>query len=211
VLRWIAGQVSDGHNTVETGLGVSTAVFALAGSNHTCLTRDDAEIDHFKDYARRAALNLDRIRFLAGASEDVLPGLDLAPIDVAVIDGGHGFPTPFLDWHFLAQRLKPGGVVIIDDMQLWPSYILAQFLSSQPGWSRLAVDFSNKTRGFVLEEAFSVTDWYDQPYVKKMSRPLVRRFLVKEALRLGAQGRFRELLLGLRDILRKEDTSAARL
>ena len=40
------------------------------------------------------------------------------PLDFVLIDGGHGFPTPMLDWFYGAGRLRRGGVAVFDDVQL---------------------------------------------------------------------------------------------
>jgi hypothetical protein len=48
----------------------------------------------------------------------VLRNLCSAELDLALIDGRHGFPTPFMDCYFVGTAaLKLGGIRIVDGVQ----------------------------------------------------------------------------------------------
>ena len=61
-----------------------------------------------------------------------LSGFRSGSYDLALIDGRHGFPQPFLDWYYAAQILKTGGYVIIDDLHIWVCETLANLLVEEP-------------------------------------------------------------------------------
>lgn len=87
------------------------------------------------------------------------------PLDLILIDGHHGFPTPFLDWYYTADPLRVGGLLIVDDTQLWTGHTLKQFLLRQPGWE-VAKDFAPRSVVFRKSDPVSVnTHHEDQPYV----------------------------------------------
>ena len=58
--------------------------------------------------------------------------------DLALIDGRHGCPAPFIGWFYIADRLHQGGIVLLDDTWIWTCQVLAGFLDATPGWRRCA-------------------------------------------------------------------------
>jgi predicted O-methyltransferase YrrM len=171
VLETIAAAVQPGWRTLETGAGLSTVVFALSGAEHVCITPAAAEVERIRDYCASRRIALDRVTFHVERSELVLPRLALPELDLVLIDGGHGFPTPFLDWFHGAERLRVGGLLVVDDIQLWTGCVLRDFLVEEPGWTlrdefamRAAV-FEKTARSPVLPE------WFAQPFVRRRSHP----------------------------------------
>jgi hypothetical protein len=133
-LRHISSIVTGSMSTIETGCGVSTVVLALSGARHICVAANPSHIELLKTYCSERAISLDNLRFSIGRSEDVLPSLDLPLLDFALIDGGHAFPIPYLDWFYIGRRLKVGGVIAIDDIQIPTVKVLYDFLLLNPDW-----------------------------------------------------------------------------
>src|SRR6476469_8010995 len=77
-------------NTLETGCGLSTVVFALKGSRHTVIAPAPSEFEVTKSYCRERGIPTNQIDFIAEPSQKVLPALELPPLDLVLIDGGHG-------------------------------------------------------------------------------------------------------------------------
>lgn len=125
--------------TLETGLGVSTVLFGLWGCRHTCVVADVEEVERLRAYCSDRSIDMTPVTFEMGHSEDVLPGLALGAVDLVLIDGGHGFPTPIIDWFYGCRTLNVGGVVIVDDMQLpTVSDYLGRYLELDPSWVSVA-------------------------------------------------------------------------
>jgi hypothetical protein len=60
-----------------------------------------------------------RIRFIPMKSYAVLPSLDIGgKLDFGLIDGSHTFPQPIIDYHYLNENLKVGGLLVLDDLKL---------------------------------------------------------------------------------------------
>jgi hypothetical protein len=194
-LRYIWDTVAPGWATVETGLGVSTAAFALKDARHVCITPNEEEVARLTAYCAARAVSLDRVRFVVAPSQDALPGLAETDFDFILIDGGHGFPVPFLDWFYLARRLKVGGLVMIDDTQLWTGKVLVDFLDREPGWAREAT--YARTCVFRMTAPFRAEDWPDQPFVAGRSRWSIARANLALGARLLAKGDIAGLWAGM--------------
>jgi hypothetical protein len=104
------------------------------------------------------------VRFILDRSEHALPRLDTAGYDLALIDGRHGFPAPFIDWFYIAERLRRGGTVVVDDTWIWTCDVLVRFLDANPGWRRCA---SLPTSVVFCKEGDDAqqAEWVDQPFV----------------------------------------------
>ena len=169
-LRFIYDNVGNQSTTLETGCGLSTAVFALTGSRHTVIAPDPSEFEIIKTYCRNRGIGTTEIDFISEPSQKVLPALELPPLDLVLIDGGHGFPTPYVDWFYTAGKLKKGGYLIIDDVWVWSCQILRDFLIEQPHWAFVA-EYEERTTVFrKIEDGSEWLEWTQQPRVARGGR-----------------------------------------
>jgi predicted O-methyltransferase YrrM len=126
--EFIAAHINAGSRTIETGCGISTAVFAMQGAHHTCVTPFAAEADATREWCERHEISTDNLTFLIGSSVDVLPTLDQTAYDLVLIDGEHQHPTPTVDWYYTARALTRGAIVIVDDVQLPAPRLVADYM-----------------------------------------------------------------------------------
>jgi predicted O-methyltransferase YrrM len=195
MLRLIAASVHDGARTLETGAGLSTLVFAVAGCEHTCVVPFVEEVERIRGWCEASGVPAGRLRFETARSEAVLPSLGDGPLDLVLIDGGHGFPTPFVDWWYAGRRLRVGGTLIVDDTHLWTGAVLRDFLAEQPAWEMVE---KLPMRAAVFRRAAedpAHEEWVDQPYV------------VKRSFAFGARGRVRQAVRAA-DVVRREGLGA---
>jgi hypothetical protein len=180
----------EGDRTLETGLGLSTVLFALRGAHHLCITPVEQQVERLVSYCARREIPTDRLRFEIGFSDDVIGGLALEPLDLVFIDGGHGFPTPIIDWYYGCRTLRVGGIVVIDDTHLPAVDALLRFLRPDPRWQEL--ERTQRWAAFrLIEELPAVEDWYLQPWapqplgIRARNVPKrVRRLLLRPLRRL---------------------------
>jgi len=188
VLDLIAEKVAPGMPTLETGCGASTVAFAAAGANHVCVTPSGEEMERV-----RAVLDADdlpgTVSFAIGPSQDVLPGKTGA-LSLVLIDGGHGFPLPAVDWLYTAPRLDIGGTLIVDDVDLWTGAMLVSFLKEEPGWELVAIR-RGRTAIFTKTGPFALNEWTRQPAVYRRSVWPQRLRKARNAAALLASGQFR--------------------
>ena len=64
VLRYIECALSPGAKTLETGAGISTILFALKSSEHTCITPKEQEVTLLRAYAERKGISLENVHFI---------------------------------------------------------------------------------------------------------------------------------------------------
>lgn len=179
LLRALDRNLSDGARTLETGAGLSTIVFAARGCHHTAVVPDPEQAERIRAWCSARGISTDRLTFVLEPSELALPRLEPTPLDVVLIDGAHGFPSPFIDWHYAGRRLRLGGVLVVDDTQIWTGSVLRGFLDADPQWELVAesrLDFACFRRVADGE----LGEWNAQPYVLSRSftpnspRPLQR-------------------------------------
>jgi hypothetical protein len=180
-LLFLDSRIQRGMRTIETGAGVSTILFALKQTRHTCVLPDRRVVHRIRRYCRDAGLSLRTVKFVLERSEYALPRLDASAYDFALIDGRHGFPAPFIDWFYIADRLRPGGVVLLDDTWIWTCHVLASFLDATPGWRRCA---ELPTSAAFLKECDGAqhAEWVHQPFVYNQS-PAARYYPCPTAVR----------------------------
>ena len=164
VLTFISENVTDKSKTLETGAGSSTLVFALKGAKHIAVTPSASEISLIQQYAAQQDISMSNVEFIQKPSEECLPNLDAEELDMVLLDGKHAFPWPMVDWFYTADKLKQGGLMLIDDTEMKPVNILVDFMKSDPGWESVK-HFSGKTAVFRKVRA-SIHDvaWHMQPY-----------------------------------------------
>jgi hypothetical protein len=187
----IADVTERGSRTLETGLGLSTALFVALGAEHTCAAWGQEECDRLVAWCASRGHPTDRLTLAVGDSTATLPGLAPTELDVVLIDGGHGFPTPSIDFHYGAQRLRVGGTLIVDDAPLYAVRQLLDVLDADPRWER-----THRTRKWVAYRRRAAgegpEDWWAQPWLRPSRRfqltqrwGFLRQRLGRRARRLG--------------------------
>lgn len=159
--------VSENSKTLETGSGISSFAFALQGSRHIAVTPSADEVANIRRYAAANQISLDRVEFVIEPSDRYLPRCEATDLDLVLIDGKHAFPWPILDWFFTADKIKVGGLVILDDLQMSSVSMLGDFLSEDPRW-RLARQFGRRT--LVMQKVSGPihdVSWHMQPYITR--------------------------------------------
>jgi predicted O-methyltransferase YrrM len=135
-----AGAVS----TIETGfaLGLSAAHIAIGllrseqpGVQHVAIDPTERSLwgNAGVRLLERAGLS-DVVELLEEDSHVALPSLlrEERSFDLAFVDGGHHFDAVLIDLYWLTRLVKPGGLVVIDDMwmpavRLAVAYVEANF------------------------------------------------------------------------------------
>lgn len=198
VLDWFKANLTPGMRTIETGAGKSTLAFMAAGCQHDCVTPSASEVEAIKGEADVRGLNCQLATFHIDFSQNVLPHLNgHEDIDVAFIDGGHGFPVPAVDWLYIAPRLKVGGKLLIDDIDLWTGAMLIDVMAKEPGWH---VDKILRGRTAIITKTapFQAREWTHQPtVVAKSFVPQTMRKIVN-GLALLARFDFKAVLAKLK-------------
>lgn len=189
--EFMARHCSVDSRTLETGLGVSTVLFAMWRTTHTCVVGDRGEVQRCEAYLSARDVAPTKLRFEVGTSDEVLPRLQPGPLDLVFVDGCHAFPMPIVDWYYAARHLRRDGVVVFDDVQL-PHVSdggLLSFLDRDPRWLRLCV--TNKWAAYrKLADHTLLEEWTDQPFIvrsgaRAQAQRLERRLkrIAKRALR----------------------------
>ena len=125
---------------METGCGLSTVLFALKGCEHVCITLQQDESVRVTQYCSEQGIDTSRLKFLIGASDKILPRVvDDGPIDLMLIDGAHGFPYPMVDYHYTEHRLKIGGTLVVDDIDIPSVRVLYGFIKGELEWEETAL------------------------------------------------------------------------
>jgi len=168
LLRYLDQKLHEGDATLETGAGLSTLVFAMKRCSHTAVVPDQGQVDRILAWCAAHEIQTDTLMFKVESSEKVLPALDSTPLDLVLIDGGHGFPIPMLDWFYAGRRLRPGGTLIVDDVQIWTGRVLYDVLVKEPQWR---IDHKSGFEFFAATRSSTgpLGEWLDQPYVLHQS------------------------------------------
>lgn len=190
-------------NTLETGAGLSTLLFAIHETNHISVVPDLDQVQRLREYCTRKDISLQKIDFRVERSEWALPQLDSPALDLVLIDGRHAFPTPCIDWFYTAPLLKVGGRMLVDDTHVWTGWILSEFLKSDPDWE-LEKDFSGRAALFIKRKAGGENKWWaQQPYVMARSRSTIRAHKIRLAWHLLKHGKLGTLLKKTLYVLRQ--------
>ncbi|MDY0296428.1 MAG: class I SAM-dependent methyltransferase [Acidobacteriota bacterium] len=169
ILHWMVSHLPEECAGLETGCGYSTLVFAGLCRRHTVISLFAHEHELVRNWAAAHNLETDQVEWLTGDSQEHLPrSAQSGVLDAILIDGNHAFPAPFMDWYWTADRLRPGGILLVDDIQLATGRVLKEFLEAErKHWRRLEV--IDKTVIFQRLSAAPVARgvfWTDQPWVK---------------------------------------------
>jgi hypothetical protein len=159
----------DRPRIAETGTGLSTLVF-LALDPEIVISVSPAPELHERTRAEATARGIDLapLRFVDDRSETALPLLALVEgveIDAGFIDGNHGWPAVFVDFCYLNRMLRPGGLMFIDDVQVYAVAQLVCLLREQtPHYEFVSIDSKMATFRKGLDLPY-LPDWRMEPFI----------------------------------------------
>jgi MoaA/NifB/PqqE/SkfB family radical SAM enzyme/precorrin-6B methylase 2 len=160
--------VSSGDRTIETGAGLSTVMFCAIGSRHTAVSPDGAEFERIRRFCEGHEISIDGLNAIVGRSDRILPAIEETH-DLALIDGCHGFPSVYLDWYYLVDRLVVGGLLVVNATALYTVRTLVDFMSEDPSWEMVA-EFDGSAAFRKLVHGGHTSEWNQQPFVESRSR-----------------------------------------
>jgi hypothetical protein len=167
VARFLYREVAEGARTLETGSGLSTIIFALRKSYHTAVTPSMHEAEVIQQYAGANQIGIERVSFVLEPSETYLPRCTLQDLDLVLIDGKHAVPWPFIDWFYTAEKLKVGGLCVLDDTHLESVAALVKFLREESRWE-FVWELPRRTIVFrKLSATIHGVAWHQQPYITR--------------------------------------------
>ena len=128
---------------------------------------DTGEHERVREWLGARGFTADGIVWRADFSQNVLPSLSGLPLDLGLIDGAHAFPAPFLDWYYIAARLREGGYVVMDDVHLRTGRVLQEFLLAEDGRWELEASLEKAAvfRKLTDDPPIPATDWVGQPWM----------------------------------------------
>lgn len=119
VLKRIAGEAEriDARRTAETGCGLSTVILSSIAERHLCFTVDLG--DSLAKVRAAPPLNAEAVEFVVGPAQHTVGTYPFeGALDLALIDGPHGFPFPQLEYYHFYPRIRPGGLLVVDDIHI---------------------------------------------------------------------------------------------
>lgn len=172
-LDFLDGHIRPGMRTLETGAGMSTVLFALRGAEHTAIVPVAEEAERIRAHCARAGIPTGQLTFVIDTSERALPALVRHELDIVLVDGRHGFPAPMIDWFYTAPMLRVGGLLLLDDTQLWPVRVVRDVVATEPEWE--LIDELPRTTVFrKLADGSERKEWTAQRYVTEATTALAK-------------------------------------
>jgi precorrin-6B methylase 2 len=176
VIRWLAENTRPGHRTLETGSGHSTVTLLAAGAEHTAIAPSSDQREKILAWCAAHDVSTDNLTFVDARSQDVLPAMELAELDLVLIDGWHAFPIPMIDWYWTAPALKIGGHMVIDDTQIRPIRYLSEYLSAdRERWRKVVQIETTAVFQKLRSDVVDAGEWHAHPHSRRpIYTPLVR-------------------------------------
>ena len=111
-------------HSVETGCGRTTLLLSHLSADHVVFARDvknneNAQTNTLERVMRSPLLNKSHMTLVEGPTQVTLPAYKFTHrLQLALIDGPHGYPFPDLEYYYFYQQLDPGGLLLVDDTNI---------------------------------------------------------------------------------------------
>jgi hypothetical protein len=110
------------ERTAETGCGKSTVLFSNISREHVVFSYDDRDAGDASSvlfFERSPHTRRERITCVLGPTQETLPTYRHAgDYDCVLLDGPHGHPFPELEYFHFYPRIRVGGFLLVDDVQI---------------------------------------------------------------------------------------------
>lgn len=119
------------RSSVETGCGGSTIVLSHVSDRHIAFAIE-GQHRTITGLRKESDLRTENVIFVEGETKDTLPGYQFeGEVDLILLDGPHAYPLPQIEFAYLFPRLRLGGWLVLDDIQIPSVYELFHFLEKE--------------------------------------------------------------------------------
>ena len=155
--------------TAETGCGASTILFSKFSSQHTVFCYDErASANSSVEFTQSSPLYVpERVTWTFGPTQKTLLEFPpKEPLDMVLIDGPHGYPFPEYEYFAFWPLLKPGAILVLDDIHIPTIRNLYRFLCEDDMFYPLRVVENTAFFQRTDSPAFDQTSdgWWTQRY-----------------------------------------------
>ncbi|HVR06238.1 MAG TPA: class I SAM-dependent methyltransferase [Solirubrobacteraceae bacterium] len=127
-------------HSVETGAGRTTLLLSHRSRDHVVFTIDDGgDGDSLRRVRESPLLDAASTRFVLGPSQRTILAHEFPPLDLAYLDGPHAYPFPELEYWAVYPHLKPGALLVLDDVQIPTLANMYEFLRADRMYDELEV------------------------------------------------------------------------
>jgi hypothetical protein len=209
VLDALARHLADGvTRSVETGVGRTTLLFSHLSEHHTVFTVDDTDAGNSLGVVQDSSLlNAGAVHLVLGPTQQTLRDVRMEhPIQLAYLDGPHGYPFPELEYWAVYPRVESGGLLVIDDVHIRTIQSLFRFLRDDEMWD--LADVVGNTAFFRRTDSPVVDPFGDGWWLQRRNRRFTFAHL-PPVQRFGAWGK-EKTPKRLRPVLRRLQVSRSR-
>ena len=105
------------HHSVETGSGKTTLLFSHLSTDHQVFSVDDGKsISQVRD---SPLFRSENVTYIEGPTQVTLPRHKFPDkVQIALIDGPHGYPFPDLEYYYFYPLVETGGLLLVDDIPI---------------------------------------------------------------------------------------------
>jgi hypothetical protein len=119
------------RSSAETGCGGSTSVLSHASDRHIAFAIE-GEDRTITELRRQSDLRAWNVIFVEGETRSTLPRYDFeGELDLVLLDGPHAYPMPQIEFAYIYPRIRTGGWLVIDDIQIPSVHELFRFLQKE--------------------------------------------------------------------------------
>lgn len=155
-------------HSLETGSGKTTLLFSHLSQDHKVFAVDSGNKSISSVHAHQL-FNSEVVEFIEGPSQRTLPQYQFNhKLQVALIDGPHGYPFPDLEYYYLYPLMEEGGLLIVDDIHIPTIRNLFNFLKEENMFELVEVVQQTAFFRRTSAELFNPfgDGWWLQPYNK---------------------------------------------
>jgi hypothetical protein len=130
------------RHTAETGSGITTLFFSHLSEHHVTFSLDSGR--SISNVRSCPLFRADRVTFIEGPSQFTLPAYRFEQkLQIALLDGPHGYPFPDLEYFYFYPQMEPGGLLLVDDIKIPSVGRMFEILKKESMFRVLEVAYEN--------------------------------------------------------------------
>lgn len=176
------------RHSVETGSGKTTLLFSHLSADHRVFA---AEGGNSITRVRESPLfRADAVTYVEGPTQRTLPTYQFTnQVQIALIDGPHGYPFPDLEYYYFYPIIEAGGLLLVDDIPIPTIARMFDIIKSDDMFELLEVVSGNmavfRRTSNPLIDPYGDDWWlqgYNRSHYEKVLKGNAGRSLVRRAL-----------------------------